>query len=342
MIRLAILSDIHYAGAAEKARGNEYEFACLKNPFLRVGVRLYRRFIWLRDPLNQNHLLDMFLAETRGADYVIANGDYSCDTTYLGVSDEAACQSVRECLDRLRQAFEPNLQINFGDHELGKISLFGGRGGMRLASFHRARQQLGLSPFWQVRMGRYVLMGVVSSLAALPVFEADTLADERPQWHRLREEHLAEIRQAFAALDPADRVLLFCHDPTALPFLWREPEVRARSPQIEHTIIGHLHSNLILWKSRWLAGMPKLDFLGHTARRLSTALREARYWKPFHVRLCPSLAGIELLKDGGYLTAELDPEARQPVRFQFHSLPRKPQPIGEHAGVWSPGAMRRG
>jgi hypothetical protein len=55
---------------------------------------------------------------------------------------------------------------------------------------------------------------------------------------------------------------------------------------------------------------------------MSAALHEARYWKPFNVRLCPSLAGIELLKDGGYYTAELDAEARQPAWFRFHPLPR--------------------
>ena len=68
--------------------------------------------------------------------------------------------------------------------------------------------------------------------------------------------------------------------------------------------------------------MPVIRFLGHTALRMSTALHEARRWKPFHVRLCPSLAGIELTKDGGYLTAELDPNAHRPARFQFHHLPR--------------------
>jgi hypothetical protein len=93
-------------------------------------------------------------------------------------------------------------------------------------------------------------------------------------------------------------------------------------PQVEQTIIGHLHSELILWKSRLLAGMPTIGFLGHTVKRMTTALNEARLWRPFHVRLCPALAGIELLKDGGYLTAELDPEARQPARFAFRPLPR--------------------
>jgi hypothetical protein len=55
---------------------------------------------------------------------------------------------------------------------------------------------------------------------------------------------------------------------------------------------------------------------------LSSALHRAKYWKPFHVRLCPSLAGIELLKDGGYLTVELDLEANNPAQFRTHHLPR--------------------
>jgi hypothetical protein len=322
-IKLGILSDIHYAGAAEQARGNDYEYAGLANPLLRLLVKLHRHFLWLRHPLNQNHLLDRFLERADTFDYVIANGDYSCNSAFVGVSDDAACQSVKECLDQLRQRFGARLRINFGDHELGKVSFVGGRGGMRLASWRRARAELGLQPFWQLELGHYVLMGLVSSLVALPVFESDTLPEERAEWERLRTEHLAEIRQAFRGLEPSRRVLLFCHDPTALPFLWQEEAVRARVPQIEQTIIGHLHSNLILWKSRWLAGMPRIGFLGHTAQRLSAALREARHWRPFNVRLCPALAGIELLKDGGYLTAELDPYERQPPRFQFHSLPRQ-------------------
>jgi hypothetical protein len=126
----------------------------------------------------------------------------------------------------------------------------------------------------------------------------------------------------FAALPPDRRVILFCHDPTALPFLARETEVRAKLPQIDHTIIGHLHSNLLFWKSRRLAGMPVIRWLGHTPKKLSSALNEARHWKPFNVKLCPSLAGIELLKDGGYYTVKLDGEPSIPAQFQFHPLKR--------------------
>jgi len=152
--------------------------------------------------------------------------------------------------------------------------------------------------------------------------QPDTLPEEWPEWLRLRETYLAEIRAAFDALPSNQRVILFCHDPTALPFLWREEPVRRRLPQIEQTIIGHLHSRLILWKSRVLSGIPPIQFLGHAVSRMTSALHKAHYWRPFRVRLCPALSGIELLNDGGYYTIRIDPAANQPARFTFHPLPR--------------------
>jgi len=322
IVRIGILSDIHYASEAERARGNQYEASVIPNPLLRRSVQLYRRFIWMHEPLNQNYLLSRFLEREEHFDYVIANGDYSCDSEFVGVSDPAAYQSVRECLDKLQQRFGRSLLINYGDHELGKCSLFGGRGGMRLASWRRAQQGLGLRPFWQLQLGVYVLIGVVSSLVALSVYEADTLSSERIEWERLRHEHLLEIRDAFTTLRPEQRVVLFCHDPTAIPFLFREESIRAKLTQLEQTIIGHLHSKLFFWNSRMLAGIPRITFLGHTAKRMSSALREARLWRPFHVRLCPALAGIQLLKDGGYLVLELDPGGKRAAHFEFRALPR--------------------
>lgn len=325
---LAILSDIHYASAAEQARGDDYEARELTNPLLRHFLRLLRRFVWLHQPLRQNHLLEAFLEQVGPLDYAVANGDYSCDSLFVGVSDPAACQSVRECLTRLRGRFGPGFRATLGDHELGKLSSIGRRGGLRLASWRRATGELGIEPFWQVEVGRYLLLGVASSLVALPLFARDTLPAERPEWERLRTEHLSAIRTAFAALHPAQRVLLFCHDPSALPFLWREETVRASLPQIEQTIVGHLHSNLVLLQSRFLAGMPAIPFLGHTVERLTAALREARLWRPFRLRLCPALAGVELLKDGGFYTVQLDLAARQPARFTFHRLQRQPRNPG--------------
>lgn len=321
-LRLAILSDIHFAGAAEQMRGDAYETAAVTEPLLRLFLTLYRRFFWLRHPLRQNHLLDKFFTQAPPADAVIGNGDFSCDTGFVGVSDPAAGQSARECLTRLRDRFGEKFHATLGDHELGKCSFVGGHGGLRLASFHAAQTQLGLAPFWKLELGRYVLIGVTSTLMALPVFEPDALPEEFPAWQRLRAEHRAQIRDAFRALKANQRVILFCHDPTALPFLGRETAVREKLGQLEQTIIGHLHSDFIFWKSRRLAGLPTINFLGHSARRMSRALGEGRHWKPFHVRLCPSLAGIELLKDGGFLTAELDADARHPAKFTRHRIAR--------------------
>jgi hypothetical protein len=321
-VTLAILSDIHYASAQEQARGPDYEFRAVANPLIRLLARTFRHVVWLNHPLQQNHLLDRFLQQVGAVDYVVANGDYSCDSAFIGMSDDAACQSAKECLGKLRERFGNRFHAILGDHELGKVSLVGGSGGMRLSSYHRVLGELGLEPFWQLELGGYRLIGLTSSLVALPVFEPDALPEEREEWRRLREQHLAEVRAAFSALPPGQRVLLFCHDPTALPFLWREETVRRRLPQIEQTIIGHLHSPLLLWKSRLLAGLPPIRFLGHAARRMSIALNEARHWRPFRLHLCPSLAGIELLKDGGFLTVELDPALGGPARFHRHRIAR--------------------
>jgi hypothetical protein len=320
--QVAILSDVHYACAAEQACGNDYEIREASNPALRFLLKRYRRHIWLREPLGQNQRLDEFIASVGSPDWVIANGDYNCDTSFVGLSEDISLQSARECLVKLREKFAPTFRATLGDHEFGKLSFFGGRGGMRLESLCRAREELGLQTFWQVTLGNYVLMGVTSSLIALPLFGPDMLPDERPELECLAAEHLAEIREAFASLQPRQRVLLFCHDPSALPFLWRENAVREKLPQVEQTIIGHLHSNLVYRTSHLLAGVPPIRFLGSTAKRMSTALSEARHWRPFNVRLCPSLAGIELLKDGGYYTTELDEDAAQPARFTFHPLKR--------------------
>jgi hypothetical protein len=138
----------------------------------------------------------------------------------------------------------------------------------------------------------------------------------------LRLDHLARINSEFDRISPQQRILLFCHDPSALPALFHQESVRHKLEQIEQTIIGHLHSNLILQKSRWLAGMPSIAFMGHTTRRLTSALNQARHWKSFKVRLCPSLAGIELLKDGGYYTVELDPDGITPAKFTLHRILR--------------------
>ncbi len=318
---LAVVSDIHYAGAAEQARGHGFELVGLQNPVKRAALKVYRSLVWIRYPLRLNYLLDRFIAGAGSAEYVICLGDLACDSAFLGLSDDAAFQSACECLDKLHQRFGDRVLVALGDHDLGKISLAGDRGGMRLASIERAAA-LGLRPFWQVDLGRYALIGVTSSMLALSVFEPDLLSVEKERWFQLREQHLADITKAFEALEHDKKVLLFCHDPSALPFLWQQQSVRARLGQIECTLIGHLHSNLVLWKSRLLAGMPRINFLGSSVKRFSTALHDAQVWWKFNVKLCPALAGIELLKDGGFYIVELDLAGGNPAKFIFHKIPR--------------------
>ena len=320
-VTFVIVSDIHYAGLAERARGEDYEMRVIPNPILRAFARTYRHLYWMRHPLDQWRQLDRFLDEVGSADYLVANGDYSCDSGFVGVSDPASGQSAKECLDKLRARFGDKARFTIGDHELGKRALFG-FGEMHMASWRVTTETLGVPPFWQITTGRYTLMGLTSSLIALPTHQPDTLPQEWPEWLRLREAHLAEVRAAFDALPSNQRVILFCHDPTALPFLWREETVRRRSDQIEQTIIGHLHSRWVLWQSRMLAGIPPIRFLGHNVHRMTSALREAGCWRLFHVRLCPALSGIEFLNDGGYLTIHIDPGGNHPARFVFHPLPR--------------------
>jgi hypothetical protein len=319
--RLLICSDIHYASDAEKARAR-YEINAISNPLQRLAVSFYRHWLWLRDPFAHNELMRHVLEPPFEPDWVVANGDYSCDSAFIGVADAAALQSARECLGRLRGRFGERFLPVFGDHELGKISMCSGKGGLRYESLRAARDDLTLKTTWTQRIGNYVLVAVTSTLAALPVYGVEALPEEREAWEETAREHLKEVAAAFESLQPSDRVLLFCHDPTALPFLWEIKAVRDRIEQIERTIIGHLHSELILAQSRLLSGLPKISFCGPTVHRISSALRRARDWTPFNVLLCPSLSGLELTKRGGFYTVEIDQTARQPAAFRLHEIRR--------------------
>ncbi len=320
-MKILILSDPHYASDGEKARGS-YEPRVVPPGPLRLLVRAYRHFVWMRNPFGSNVLLERFLAEAGPADWVVVNGDLSCDSAFVGVSDDAAFASARLCLQSLRQQYGDRLLTVIGDHELGKMSIFGGVGGPRLASWERAVEALRLTPCWRQDLGCYTLLAVTSSLVALPVFAPELLPDERSVWERLRKEHLQELERMMATLPSGQRIILFSHDPTALPFLAQEPFIQRRLGQIERTIIGHLHSETMLWKTRWLSGLPPITFLGNTVRRYSAALARAKAWKPFQVRLCPALAGVEWRKDGGWLELELDPAGRTPCEFRFRPLRR--------------------
>src|SRR6266403_1201620 len=113
--RLGIISDVHYAGAAERARGNDYELRVIPNPGLRFLVKCYRHFFWQRRPLDQSYLLARFLEEAPEIDCLVGNGDYSCNSAFIGVSDDASCESVRECIANLRGKYGANILLTCGD-----------------------------------------------------------------------------------------------------------------------------------------------------------------------------------------------------------------------------------
>lgn len=320
-VSILIVSDIHYASDEEKERV-DYECAAIPNRFIRALVRFYRYFIWLRDPFAHNHLLQRVLEPPLEPDLVVANGDYSCDSAFIGVADPASRKSAAECLSQLRARFGAKFFATFGDHELGKTSLAGGCGGLRLESWRAARDDLRLEPFWTHRLGKYVLMGITSTLVALPAYEAEALREELPEWRELRAEHVAQITAAFENLARNDRVILFCHDPTALPFLYQERSVWGRMDQIERTVLGHLHTRLLVWQSRLLAGIPPIQGVGKSIARITFALHRAKTWKHFNILLCPSLAGVELFKRGGFYTVEIDPSATCPPEFKLHVVDR--------------------
>jgi len=319
-VTVLVLSDLHYACDAERARRAADKLAV---PWLFQPLDwLADRLLWGKDPAGCNRTVEHFLKEAPRADWVILNGDLTISCMFKGLSEDFACQSVRECLAGFHQAYPGRVRTVIGDHELGKHIDFPDRGGMRLASLQRAQVELGMEPFWQVDLGGYRLVGVTSSLIALAVHEAHLLPEERAIWEQLRETHLEAIRHAFASLSPSQRILLFCHHPGALPFLWHEEAIRTRLDRIERTVVGHLHSNVFFRICELLDRIPAISWLGEPIRGLTRDLREARYWAPFKPVLCPALPGIAAFKDGGFFEVILDVSTQTPATFVWHPLAR--------------------
>ncbi len=311
MARILIITDIHYASDAERLRG-DYESRTVSNPCLRFLLKQYRNFFWRRDTFGWNHYCDRFISRAGDADWVIGNGDYCCDSGFIGVADDPSMLSAQACLGKLRHAFGDKFIGIMGDHDLGKKSMFGGFGGMHLKSWERCTEDLGLKAFFRLDIEQYVLIGMNSTLIGLPEFLPDCPPEDYEAWNALRENHLDTLRDSMESIGRNQRIIFFLHDPTAIPYLAGIPWVRARLHQVDATIIGHLHSPLILQMSRLLAGMPKIQGLGHTALKMSTALQKAREWKPFKVKLVPAPGGIEAWKKGGFGELTFDVSGQTP------------------------------
>src|SRR5262245_6168102 len=141
-VAILVVSDIHYASPCELER-RDPEGAVVERAWLRPAATAFRR-IWLGRLSRNNRLFDTFIDLAESPDFVMANGDFSCDSAFVGLSDDGALASAHECLRKLRRRFGCRFHATIGDHELGRQSLFGGAGGLRLASWQRAVSELKL------------------------------------------------------------------------------------------------------------------------------------------------------------------------------------------------------
>lgn len=306
LCRIVIASDIHYAGPKEKAEG-EGELRIIRNPILKLLTALFRYCFWMQHPHAHNDKLLQFLSQAPEGDMCITCGDYSCGAGNIGVQYPAAFESASLSLGMLRERFGNRLVSICGDHEIGKMSLFGGKGGLRLDSWRICQEELRIRPFWHRQIGFWHLFGFSSPILVLPNAQKEILPQERERWEQLRAEYLREVEAHLNLTTPQDKLIFFCHDPTALPYLKELPTVQhlLNRNRIVLTVVGHLHTELILKTSYFLSGMPHIPFLGNSISRMSSALHRAKVWKQFNMVLCPSLAGCQLAKDGGWLELEL-------------------------------------
>ena len=304
--KIVILSDIHYASKKEQNEG-ENEIHKMRNPVLKLIAFIFRHFFWMRHPYAHNNKLFQFLTVAPDADLVVACGDFSCDSANIGASYPPVKESITDAIYFIQERFKDNFLPIHGDHDIGKMSLFGGNGGLRLESWQFLQEKLNFRPVWHRQIGSWRLIGICSTLLMLPILKKEILSGELSRWEKLRTNYLRELNTHLLMTTSEDKIILFCHDPTALPYLAELPSIQhlLNRKRIVLTIIGHLHTEIILKISYLLAGMPHIKFLGNSVSKMSFALRQAKIWKQFNVLLCPSLSGCQWLKDGGWLELDL-------------------------------------
>lgn len=323
MKKFLLFGDVHYAGPAETRRGlTETEMAT--SWAQKTLVHFYRNFLWLADPIGHAHQFPQLLDSMNQmrADEAVCLGDLSMDTAFVGLSDPASMESAAELVKLVRHKLDAPTTWLMGDHEIGKTSMIGKQGGPRIASFNRWTQELEFPAWWERSIHHWRLIGVCSTLAAFPVYETEFPQSELSAWKELYQSQLSWLQQCFDSIEPRERIILFCHDPSALGFLHALPEIQKKLSQIAVTWVGHMHTPLVEKAASIFSGVPPITQFGTSIRRFSTALQKAAAWKDFRMRLCPSPSGSELLRDGGYFEMVLhhDASIQSPLSI-FHPNP---------------------
>lgn len=320
-MKLAVLSDIHVLGPTELARANaSYVELGLDAPpiqrRLRRGLYRVRRRLW-NGHLEWRHTAFMRALEAVAdfdPEWIVANGDYGGDYGGTGLSNAATLDSAMIVINLIRERFPARSRFVFGDHDLGKYSTVLREGGIRLGSLEAGEKKLGIPSFWHERDEDFHLIGLNSSLFTLDMFLPEALADEIPEWKRRREEHIEHVRHAFDGLPRKARVILFCHDPSALTALRQVPEIQARVSQVELSVIGHLHSPTLLWLARYAARLGKWKPKYPVARIVAHGLAGVSNWEVFNPVVCPSTFGAGHHVAGGLLFIERDAKGELVVR----------------------------
>lgn len=335
-MQLAVISDIHMVGPAELALADEsYDSLrigadpvtrALRSSLYRVRRRFWNGHLKWR---NTAFLRALDEAAELDPDWVVANGDYGGDFGGVGLSHQATFDSARVAVDMIRSRFAERSRFVFGDHDLGKYSTVLREGGIRLESLELGESILKIPSFWHEVDEGYHLLGVNSSLFTLDLFLPEALAEEIPEWKRRRAEHIETVTRAFEELPGKGRVILFCHDPSALTALRHIPVVRRRLPQIEMTVIGHLHSPALLRFARYASRLSDLTPRYPVARIVAHGLAGARHWNQFHPVVCPSTFGTGHHVAGGILLLRRNAEGkletvRQRVRRRYYRRHRAP------------------
>lgn len=314
-MRLAVISDIHISGPAEKARSLESyrELGAGLHPLKRKwrrGLHRVRTRLWNAHPEWREEAFLRALAHVSefDPDWVIANGDYGSDHGGVGVSDDATFESAAGVIRAIRRMFRDRSRFIFGDHDLGKYSTLLRGGGIRLQSLERGEKKLGIPSFWHEEDEDFHLIGVNSSLFTLDMFLPEALHEEIPRWQEHRDRHVQVVTETFARLPNHARILLFCHDPSALHVLSHIKSVKSRVGQIEMTIIGHLHSPSLLRLARLVprrasSWKPKYP----VARIVAHGLQGVASWRQFRPVVCPSTFGTGHHIRGGVLFLEKNP-----------------------------------